>query len=133
MHLGASHRFIFHYMNSYITSIERQIQESIKIEFTDCDNIINGNGEFMVNIVSYPHFEAQDDKYNSKINHRSLQTDGETARERVDIDEQDSDSCEFFSQFSQRKRKKRQRVRCLKVQRMRDLTVQHQMKESNRL
>ena len=49
--------YTFHLMGSYTTSIERQIRESLAIENEICDNILNGKGEWVVNIVPRANFE----------------------------------------------------------------------------
>ena len=45
-HSGVLPAYTFHYHSSYLTSVERQIRESLKIEGDKCDNILNGKGEW---------------------------------------------------------------------------------------
>ena len=105
MHPGASPLFTFHLIGNYKTSIERQIRESLAIENTKCDNILNGKGEWGMNIVPRAIFEPAKDVLNQpKLNRKC--TNPKTNAAKLDKDS-DSDSDNFAQQFSQRKRKRK--------------------------
>ena len=45
-HPGEEPMYTFHYRASYMTSCERQIREAILIEEIECNQILNGKGEW---------------------------------------------------------------------------------------
>ena len=56
-HAGLLPAYTFHYHSSHMSSTERQIKESIKIEDYECDFILNSKGEWGTNLVPRPRFD----------------------------------------------------------------------------
>ena len=62
MHHGEDAMFTFHYISSYMTSLERQIRESLEIDSYKCDNILNGKGEWGCNLVPRASYSENSNK-----------------------------------------------------------------------
>ena len=67
-HPGTEPLFTFHHMGTFMSSIERQIRESITIENFTCDNILNGKGEWGENLVPQASFGTSETKQSMKLN-----------------------------------------------------------------
>ena len=107
-------------MNSYMTSIERQIRESLYIEHTDCDIIMNGKGEWGANLVPRANFNPENPTFGNNINSRlnrisnmatnnsntETTSSGNTLATNSNINLLHQDSV-FNSQYHQRKKRKR--------------------------
>ena len=60
--------FTFHFKASYASSLERQIREALAIENEACDNILNGKGEWGINLIPRPSYGDARNVLNRKGN-----------------------------------------------------------------
>ena len=111
MHPGCTPLFTFHYKKSFLTSLERQISESLAIEGNGGDIPLNGKGEWGLNIIPRANYETEREitfklnrnqrhNVNNVANCNKVKSASETASETV--------YTHFESQLSQRRKRRRQ-------------------------
>ena len=71
MHPESEPLFTFHFVESYMSSLQRQIMEGIYIEESECQIPLNGKGEWGCNIVPRANFESQESQFKLNRNPRN--------------------------------------------------------------
>ena len=110
--------YTFHQMGQYKTSLERQIRESLIIDSYDCDNVLNGKGEWGHNLVPRARFDETDGPQFTKTRLNRNRPDSiENSRQNASQDaseetgnnqETDISASHFENQLSQRRKKRKQ-------------------------
>ena len=93
--------YSYEVMAQYKSSLQRQLMEALLIEREQCDNIMNGKGEWGINLV--PRLKVDDESEYRRVK----MTDKTNKRDRDNTNETDTDRDQFNNQLSQRKRAKR--------------------------
>ena len=109
-HAGTHPMFTYHHMGSYMTSLERQIWESLHIESYPCQNILNGKGEWGANLVPRAQYDEpeQPDRPTFQVLNR---TRNQNTNQKPKPDSRpDKTATAFDSQLYQRKKRRRQEL-----------------------
>ena len=111
--------FTYHFISSYMTSIERQIRESLCIEHTDCDMIMNGKGEWGAHFVPRANYNSENPTFGNTISSSKLNRIGNITKTNTDAPSPSNNlatdsntsmlpgNSVFEAQFHQRKKRKR--------------------------
>ena len=106
--------FYFHLISKHRTALERQIWESLYIEHEECDELLNGKGEWGLNILPRLKPTPENDPLNL-----DLQNDEpKSKRKCIEIntpEEASTNACKdlFSSQFTQRKKARKESYRTM--------------------
>ena len=109
--------FTFHQIGQCRSSLERQIHESLMIDYYKCDNILNGKGEWGANLVLMTRLSDNDDYlgHPTRLNRNRHQTPGSQSQSQsqshqiVSQMHQNASKSIFETQLSQRRKKRRLR------------------------
>ena len=110
-HKGVLPRYTFHYMNSYQTSLERQIRESLQIENFPCNTIINNKGEWGSNLIPRALSHLESNLPGNKTSGRWQQGSegvGNTSSPGNNDQDPQQNASSFSEQYTQRKKRRRE-------------------------
>ena len=97
--------FSFHLISRHRTALERQIWESLYIENEECDDLLNGKGEWGLNILPRLKPTPEDDPLNIYQPEDEIKSKRKCT-ERSTPEETYTNACQelFSSQFTHRKK-----------------------------
>ena len=100
-------KFSYHLISRHRSALERQIWESLYIENEECDILLNGKGEWGLNIVPRLKTDKENDPKEPPANEEAKSTKGKR-KIQPDNAKTDAELALFSGQYTQRKKSKRE-------------------------
>ena len=111
MHSDREPLFTFHFVSSFMSSIERRIKEGLAIERMDYDIVMNNKGEWGTNVIPRPTFEGNNVAINATQAGNTATSFGNTAVRKHNPQNAETQEGTFEGQFHQRKKKRRRETK----------------------